>query len=643
MAQLFRNREKNGPRPFLPPLKRLFRLRYAGLVLIGCLVFLPAPGNAQIGLQTSKPANLATFRQVLDVYDWHYVFGWGGVRRSLMYALGVDFATSMQRRPSDDKWKENQTVFWRLRQQVSAKTAILGDIKYTNFNDELSSFNYDRQMLALTFANPWRPTATMKIQPELGFRWEKRANLTEKGPFVGLAVNAPVLRIAEYKGSFIGQGEMTLFPARRNGNAHLAYTIWREFQPGTRDSLLIYADYARRDNFFSDPRTGRIESLRRLQRGFDNFLVYQMSPQAALVMRSTLAFAKVSVFRLDTGVTTAKRAHDDFTFEHRMEMKWQSNRLDNIFIVEMAQREIKYDIPDSSGFLPFSPRFSSLGYDIEDKKALLANRTTYRKGINDLFRLYLEVSKTQHDNSDRQYPDSYDEQRWHFYLSHEHRFNRFMTFQWRVNAFLKHFIYTDASLSSQNNWTRWLGLQPSVQIRPAPGWILQQKFGVRAQYVDFDFDEMLPVRSSYVIRNFYLADSIVIPLGHRLQMKLDYRYEFEELGGLNWRKFTTQPRTQWNKHWLSLVFGESTTWGLQYNVGVLFYQQTRSQFQSLDAGRYAFRKEGVHSNLGPTLQVLYQGKNGSLIIFRGDRQKVFPFLGNSYYINNLELTVQWTF
>ncbi|RMD97904.1 MAG: hypothetical protein D6814_08625, partial [Calditrichaeota bacterium] len=474
-------------------------------------------------------------------------------------------------------------------------------------------------------------------------RWEKRAELLEPGAYAGLTFSFPKLQLNEYSNSLYLLGQTTRFSKRKNSNLRIDYSVWREFQPGTADSMAFYYAFYRRDNYFSNPLLGRIESLRKNQKGIENFLRYRMSRRARLQLRTALSVGKVSIQRLEANQLAASRNHDDFNFSNQVRFLWQSDRLQASVELGMGESAVNYDIPDSTGFLPFSRRFATLGYDIAERYTRFAHRLMYKWTSRDSLRFYVELGKVEHDNSDQQNPDSYDEQKWQVALLHQHRFNAFMTVIWEANVFLKHFVYLDASLSAQNNWSRLFQFQPTVRLHPGSGFLFQQRVGVRAQYVDFDFDRASPVTNSYVIRDFYLADSLVSRLTSKISLLMHYRFEMEELGTLNWRAFSSRPRSLWRNHWFNLSFAQDFNPRLNFTAGVIFYQQIRYQYLKGAGDDLILKKTGAHTNLGPAFQISYRAYNGSTLYFGGDRQKVSPFSGKSYYVNNLQLTVQWTF
>ncbi len=599
--------------------------------------------QAQVQIPRQPMINLALFQQNIDVFDWAYRLGYSGQVRSLQYALGLNLNSSMLKTGAENKWKDLQEAFLTFGRTFRPNLQTYLKLQHMIFRDELSNFNYDRQVSGVTLAGNWSYQAGIAVQPELGYRWERRSALLETGPYAALLVDMPQRTLGEYENRLYAWGEATRFRDRRNGTARVRYSVWREFMPGTRDSLVAYLDILRRDNFFSDPLTGRIESFRKSERGITNFLTYRVSDNADLRVHTVLTAGRVTVKRLDRRVTTASRSHESFEFRNRVDYQWRYRQVAGRFELEMGESAVNYDIPDSASFSPFSRRFATLGYDIEEKMTRIATRFFFPIGRRDSLRLFAELQKIQHDNSDIRNPDSYDEQRWQLSLLHQRRFNPFLTVSWEAHVFLKHFVYLHERFSAQNNWTRLFQLEPRVRLTLPQGLFFVQSVGVRAQYVDYDFDQLQPIRSSYVIRDFFLQDSLISKLGNNLTFSLNYRFELEELGSLDWERFTSRPRTQWRNHWINLQFVQEIRPGFQYVTGVVFYRQARYRMRRDESGRMVPERIGVHANLGPVIRLTYTTQNGSTILFSGERQRVLPFEGNDYYVNHIQLSVQWRF
>ena len=82
---------------------------------------------------------------------------------------------------------------------------------------------------------------------------------------------------------------------------------------------------------------------------------------------------------------------------------------------------------------------------------------------------------------------------------------------------------------------------------------------------------------------------------------------------------------------------------MRFSSGAAIYRQTRRQFLVDADGELLRDPLSTLTNVGPFVEFDYLAKNGSILHFFGQRQKVFPFQGESYFLNDFQLSVQWTF
>ncbi len=618
-------------------------MKWSAVICAGIALFFPLLLQAQLQPGPAIPQQLARFSNTLDVYAWRYLLGLSGDHSGLGYALAFDLQSSMQESGRSRLWKDNLTGYFQLDKPLAARNTILARMQQTWFQDELSSFNYQRRQSGLTLANRWQPLPFVLVQPELGLRLEQRSGLQERGAYTALTLAVDEVTYNGYRHRFSGWLERVRFQQRENATARIDYVLVREFQPGTVDSIAFYYDFVRRDNFFSDPRLGRVESLRKRSRGLYNVLRYQVSERFDFAMRTRLGLEAVAVEQLRNGSSSGSRKHDDFDISNTLILRWRGDRLGAAFEVDAEEQQVTYDITDSTAFSPFSRPFSGLGYDLIQKRVRLAQRVQYRVSQRDSLRFYFELEKLEYTNTSEISPDTHDEQRWQAAFVHWRRLSPFLQFRWQMIAFLKHFVYIDPSLSARNNWSRLLQLQPVIVFEPGNGIVFQQKAGVRAQYVTYDFDEMLTVRNSYAIREFFIDDSLAVPLNSRIRLLLHYKFEIEEIGSLRWETFSSRPRSLWQNHWFTLNIVRQTQASWRFAAGAIFYQQTRWRYRDGPGGELERDLLGSHVSLGPTLDFSWAGSTGQMVVFSANVQKAFPFSGKSYYIKNIQLSAQWDF
>ncbi|MCA9732368.1 MAG: hypothetical protein H6696_11205 [Deferribacteres bacterium] len=621
------------------------RQLHLAMLLGGFLTIIAVPSVcAQLTLPTIHPINSATFAQNLNIYDWQYQFGWGASPwNQLDFVTHYDYFSTMQYSRGEQLWKDQQNADLIIQKRALQNRILLTRFDFTSLKDQFSSFNYDRIQAGMTIAGRFPLKQDISIQPEMGFRMENRKELSESGPYFAINLLVPDQEFFDAAHKLDAWSETSTFKNRQNSQVRLNYGIFGEVTPGTRDSLNFYYDFLRRDNFLGNPLNKIVESLNKKRIGFNNNLHYSIGQDAGFRMITDLSIAGVDIGRDSIAQHISNRGHDDFDFHNNIFMYWHGENHKHQLAVDFGESSTEHYLSDSSTTFSSSQGLIGVGYDVIEKFTRISEKSQYRLSDSDSIRFYFGLSKLERDNTDRARSDTHDEQRWTAALLHSRRLSEFITLRWELSTYLRHFVYLNSQLSGQNNWTRILKFQPECIIRFSPQAELRQKAGIRTNYVVSDFASDNSLVNNYVIRDYFITDSLAIEFSEKLTCLLDYRYETEELGSLNWRKFSSRPRTAWRNQWGTLKFQQRFTSRAKLGLGVVFYEQKRWNYELNTENRLKKEHVGTHTNLGPVAEFLFIAPNGSVIVFNGKRQKAFPFIGKAYYINNLELRMQWKF
>ncbi|KAA3660020.1 MAG: hypothetical protein DWQ10_07590 [Calditrichaeota bacterium] len=593
-------------------------------------------------MSSIHPTRSAPFAQNLNIYDWRYRIGYGASPwNQLDFVTHYDYASTMQYSRGEQLWKDQQSADLIIRKRALQNRTLLTRFDFNSLKDQFSSFNYDRIQAGMTLAGRFPLKNAITLQPELGFRIENRKELSESGPYFAVNLLVPDQNIFDATHKLDAWSESSKFKNRQNSQVRLNYGVFGEITPGTKDSLNFYYDFLRRDNFLGNPLNQMVESLNKKRFGVNNHLTYDIGENGGFRMITDVSIAGVDIAHNRIAQQISSRGHDDFSFNNNIFMYWQGEKHRHQLAVDFGEESTEHHISDSSTTLTLSQRFTGVGYDVIEKYTRISQKSHYKFSDRDSIRFYFGLSKLEHDNTDQARSDTHDEQRWTAAIFHSRKLNEFITVQWELSTYLRHFVYLNSQLSGQNNWTRILKLQPECIIRFSPKAELRQRAGIRTNYVVSDYASDNSSVNNYVIRDFFITDSLAFSLSEKVGCFVHYRYETEELGSLNWEKFSSRPRTSWRNQWGSIKFRQRFTAHATLSVGVDFYEQKRWKYE-LDTDKN-LRKEhvGTHTNLGPVVEFFLLTHSGSVLLFSGKRQKAFPFIGKAYYINNLELRIQW--
>ena len=612
------------------------------IYLMAIFSVIATPIYAQLRMPPVNALNKADFQQHLNVYDWHYVLGQGGKQNNFSYSAGVDLSISLTKRGQEKKWKDDQKGMLYLLGNARPNLLFITRFAYNHFRDDLSSFNYERNKSSGTIGARWQVNPMVSLQSDVGYRWEERQDFFENGPYGALSFDISNLNWAGYEHNIRGFGEITRYADRKNTNNSMQFSVFRQFGGGTKDSLVAFYQAFRRDNFLPNFKFSDIESLRKSTRGISNFLTYGVSESAVLLLNTRFSMDAVSVARMMASGDNASRKHDDFDFLQQARFIWNMDKWQTGFELTGGQASVKYSTPDSARRSPFSQRFSTLGYDLQQRSTRFRSRISRLQGEKHIFHLSFDLSKLQHDNSNTVKSDSYDEQMINTTFRHRIKINSGLQVSWELGTFLKHFVYIDQQLSAGNNWKRVIQFIPKLDYEHSERLKLKQVVGVRTQFVDFDFDIEGFQTRSYVIRDFFLYDSLAFQISKSISGKLEYRMELEELGSLNWTSFSSSPRSMLQNQWLEFSFSQKLNLLFEVQIGAMFYKQSRWQFVTREG---VFEKElnGTQVNFGPRVRFLYAVGDGSFFLFQGHRQKAYPMQGDAYFVDSFQLTMQWQF
>jgi hypothetical protein len=97
---------------------------------------------------------------------------------------------------------------------------------------------------------------------------------------------------------------------------------------------------------------------------------------------------------------------------------------------------------------------------------------------------------------------------------------------------LTHLVYLRSQRSANNNWTRNYGLYPTIRIRPWASLSLHQRFGISANYTEYDFDDLFTDIKSNIFRQARAISELIYHPGEEVNLTFSYTYQVEDFGRL---------------------------------------------------------------------------------------------------------------
>jgi hypothetical protein len=585
------------------------------------------------------------FSRALDIYDWQLRASYTqALAPKTFFRFGENFLSSLHRLRDSDKWRDDQTATVGMEFPLFSSPAQ-ARLYSRIFRDRISFLNSDHQSSGAELRLQRTLWRRFEIRPGAGYRWESRLEQVDNAPHFELGAFLPPSGWGEYTHRLDAYAATERFPSRKNEDVRFSYGLAREFYTDTSDSLFLNFIHYRRDNFVSEQGQIRVERLSKRTRGVENRLRYRVSENGRLGLRTLLQESVVGISKSQPDSSASRRddfssrEYDDFQVQHVVTLDWQRQKFSTGFELRFDQQTVDNN---SSGSTPFSSQFGIVRYNVKDRSFSIAQRSGWQVSKSDSLGFSGSAARFARDTSDKNRPDSYDNFRAKVSITHQHKFRPGLAVRWQLSGYADHLVYLKSAFSATNNWTRILQLAPQVLFRLNENVHGSQRFGVRAHYVTYDFDDFAGAPKSFSSRTFFANDSLAARLTSRSSATFYYTLEIEELGSLNWDEFTTRPQQKRTRHWLHMMFDHAASPRWRFSPGVSFYKQTQWNYETTPAGTLR-RRAAALTSVGPFVRVAYERPPHALLYFQGRRQMVFSPGTRKQSQSYFNLTVQWSF
>ncbi len=610
-------------------------------------------GNAAPALR-----NRTVFGHDIEIYNWQTQFEY---QKELVHGwqLGAyeNFSAVLQQQARGEAWKDDHsgglslarqmTRAWRMEALAHSKIffdEFTGSARNTASEFSNNDFSLNRFDLRSTLELAQR----LRLSPGVGYRWEDILGRKDYGPHLELGVALAPTRWADYEHQFDLTAQLDALPERRNDDLNVTYGIARQFERNASDSLFVRFSHARRENYFT---ASFVDELNRNRRGLENRLNYRVGEAWQFQLISELSEAAVEVGRRQYGAQASNQLvsrfrHEDLESQQRAHIWWRREKLTSDLNFVYRSRQRNYEIPDSLRVSPLIRRYAGEGYDSDDWDLALSHRLQWRINRRDSLRWFGRITRYAHDTANLDNPNDYDRLQMQANLLYEHRFHAHLRVRWEARSYLEHQVYLKSNLSGDNRWTRIWQLLPQVLLGDPAGLALKQSFGVRATFIDYDFPQAVSNRTSIVLRDFFLADSLTVPLSARATLDLHYKLSLEERGLLNWEEWLQSPQADIRRHLFVVQVRQRLSRRWDFTPGVSYYHEKHWSYQTrpLQKALRSFSREQFI--LSPRFDVSYFRPPHTFLYLTARRQMSFRTLaGNTRLrdrnIDTFSLTLQW--
>ncbi len=539
------------------------------------------------------------------------------------------------------KWKDDQNLSLMIDYNLLPGLVLQSGLSSINFLDRQSGFNNDIQTNTASFGFRFTPTPKVSASAYIGPKWDARFNQQDYGSHFSVDLSAYHFDWEGYDNSLQASLGQDRFAVRQNKNFNLNYVVQKEFAPGTADSLRIVTMNRRRDNYTS--LAGDIESLRENVKAIYNSLSYRVSGDVSLSLLSVLQFKNVELISYSGTTQLRQRKRNDQSVSNDLVLNIDRERFDSRIRLSYWGQTQRYDIEMGKTGLPFSRRTAFITPDNQSGRLTLSTDTGLKLTRADSLSAYVSVSRFQYDTPDTNNFDDRDELRINSRFIAVHVFSPFLKLELQANVNLYHLVYIFGERSADNNWNRIFRLKPSIDFTPGDRFGFKQSFEVLANYVDYDFEDPNVLTKSFVFRKFAMDDSLRWRIGRKTTLLFDYKLQLEENGQLSWEQWVERVLVTRRSHWMRAFWRYTLNKTFILSPGFTFYQRDEWRHRTDPFGVEVREKSASYSSYGPILRMRYSPSEKLQLVVDSVRQAVLAPNLDRYYINNIELRLNWYF
>jgi len=585
------------------------------------------------------------FEQELTTYRWLSQIYFQRILLNHMMLRAIEnFGSSLIRfSSSDHKWKDDQQFTLEFQIPLSERWKFNWAAAANRFRDRLSGFVSDFNTNWSTAGLKFQWDRNYELSSAIGYKYDDRQIRQDRGLTHQLFILVDSLEIQNYINHihFFSKGDD--YSRRQNFDAEFKYQVTRHFQEGAFDSLAIFWDKKRRDNYDQFILNQiLIESFKENNKGIANYLRYTPFSSIHLKFRTLLHARETSVGKYLSKNDEERRSRNDFQFENEISLLIQ-NRLAYITVaLHYETDEQKNAIPDSIRAKKFSKFYYYISPDFESSRLTLLSRIQVRLSRADSLQLYGSISRYRYDTP-KNNPDDRDELRWNFAVNETHYFAPHLKLITNGNVILNHLVYIFGERSANNNWMRIFHLFPQIVYQPNRNFSVAHDFEVYANYVDYDFEfgKSSADLKSFVYRKFSLNQELKTRITQRTQVVMSNKIELEENGKLDWERWTEFLLMNRETYWLRVSLNFQPNRTTLIAPGFLYSKRVERNQHGLFRANDASGITGTIISMGPTLKLSYHPHPKLFVSFEGMRRAIMVGRSQKSYFNNFNFMLNW--
>lgn len=584
------------------------------------------------------------FEQELNTYRWlAQIYYQQMLLNNAKFSIAENFGSSLIRLSDfDRKWKDDQQLHLEFQFPFTDQWSIILSTSANQFRDRLSGLISDFTTFWGMGGVQFQPSRKYHFSSGIGYKYDDRQIQRDRGLTHQVQFLGDSLALADYlnRFSFLSKGDN--YKTRQNADYELKYQVTRYFQEGASDSLWVFWNKKRRDNYDQlNLYQIIVESFEENNKGIANCLRYRPLKDIQLQFQTTLHGRQTSVRRYGETNQEERRSRNDFHSENEISFLMTPRSSELLLALNYETDDQKNELSDSARTKKFSKYYYYVSPDFNSSRLTLMMRINLRLSTSDSLQLHGSISRYRYDTP-KTNPDDRDELRWNFTMTETHYFAPTFKLITNGSVILNHLVYIYGERSANNNWMRIFHLFPQIIYQPNSNFSIAHHFEVYANYVDYDFEfgKTSAEIKSFVYRKFSLNQEITGRITKRIQLAMTNKIELEENGKLDWERWTEFLLMNRNTYWFRLGLSFRPNASILIAPGLLFSKRVETNQNPIGHSNISVGNNTITS-FGPILKFSYSPHRQLVLSFEGLRRAIKTDQFQRSYFNNINFELTW--
>jgi hypothetical protein len=511
----------------------------------------------------------------------------------------------------------------RLLDELSAKMTVTSQSTSDDRARELGKTSMQRVLAGVEYAL----TENVRAGILGGYEWNRQSDQQDAGTAYALRLEGRNITWDEFTIDASGQWAESLLDRRRPSDGDARIVFWREFSPGTDDSLTIDYSTQQRSFYFAaspDVQNAFDVSQNIFERraegwGIQNRLRYRMSDDLRMVVdagMSTRTIDRGNRYRVfGSAPVMADATVQELLLSGSALLEWKVS--ENISLLGSLAHQSREERHLTRSFADLAPEVLAQQEALARRLENIASRTAAWVGgdvkLSTSNRLHVRASASilRYDTPDTLNTDDRDELYLTLHAEDVQHLGASMRLLVGLDLSASHLVYLSRFQSANNAWNRVIRLSAQVFAQPTKSIENVLRAEVIGNYTASDYEEQVASVRSFSFRQAAWYDSLSIRLSSRIVALASAGVRTSERGALRWREFTERPEDEMTEiHvWPRLAL---MAYPFRFTVGYRYFVQDRYSFKEQ---KRVFQRS--YSSRGPAASIDWTGDTAYAVVLEG--------------------------